>query len=459
VEFVHLKPEAKMMLTSMAFRNIGIILLRWGIASRCGIRAHSRFSDSTVQRFNVCCGSAVLCLFVYCTQPIASAAQDIHWVTTWACGTQLTEPRNLPPAPLANATLRQFVHVTIGGKRLRVRFSNAYGTNSVAIHSARVALSCAAASASNGDINAATDRGLTFGGAASIDIPARAAIVSDPLDYDLPAMTNLAVSIYFGNISAHMVTGHPGSRTTSFIEPGNFVGSASMTGATQTAHWYIISGVDVLANNSARAVVVLGDSITDGGGSTTDGNDRWPDDLARRLCTNSVTAEVAVVNMGIGGNGLFGGLGPAAVARFARDVLNQSGASWVIVFEGVNDIGGATSNGSPALATKLISAYTQFANQAHGRNMRAYGATITPFGGHSYYTAAHEAARHAVNAWFRTNSVYDAVLDFDAVVRDRVTLANLASTYDSGDHLHLSPAGYQALANAIDLSLFTPKLK
>jgi lysophospholipase L1-like esterase len=378
-----------------------------------------------------------------------------HWVTTWGTGPQLTEPSNLPPAPLANSTLRQFVRVTIGGKHLRVRFSNAYGTNTVAINSAHVALASGAGSAGNGSINMSTDNALTFHGAPSVNIPPGEAIFCDPFDYDLPALTNLAVSIYFGNISATTINGHPGSRTTSFIIASNVVAAASMTGAATTAHWYIITGVDVLADSSRKAVITLGDSITDGRGSTTDGNDRWPDNLARRLQTNSPTAKVAVVNMGIGGNAIFGGLGPAAVNRFDRDVLNQSGPRWVIVFEGVNDIGGATDAGSPALTVNLINAYTQFADKAHARGLRAYGATITPFGGNSYFTAAHETARQTVNTWFRTNTVYDAVIDFDAIARDPVTLTNLAAAYDSSDHLHLNPAGYQAMANAVDLSLFT----
>jgi lysophospholipase L1-like esterase len=201
--------------------------------------------------------------------------------------------------------------------------------------------------------------------------------------------------------------------------------------------------------------VTLGDSLTDGRGSTTDGNDRWPDDLARRLTTNAPTAGVAVVNMGIGGGGIFTGLGPAAVVRFDRDVLNQSGVRWVIVFEGVNDIGTGPDTGSPALATNLIAAYTQFINKAHARNMLAYGATITPFGGNTYFTTAHEAARQTVNTWIRTNNLYDAFLDFDAVVRDPSTKTNLLSIYDFGDHLHLNPAGYQALADSINLTLFT----
>ena len=394
------------------------------------------------------------CVTIACATP--SLAADGHWVTTWGCGPQLTEPANLPPAPLANSTLRQFVHVTLGGKHARIRFSNAYGTNSVSINSAHVALSAGTGSASNGQIDPATDKPLRFRGAPSINIPPGEAIFSDPFDYDLPALTNLAVTIYFGNISATTINGHPGSRTTSYILGSNVVSATTMAGAATTAHWYIITGVEVLADSSRKGVVTLGDSITDGRGSTTDGNDRWPDNLARRLATNAPTAGVPVVNMGIGGNAIFGGLGPAAVARFDRDVLNQSGVRWLIVFEGVNDIGGASASGSSALATNLISAYTQFANKAHARNMRAYGATITPFGGNSYYSTAHEAARQTVNAWFRTNTVYDALIDFDAVVRDPVTLTNLLPAYDTGDHLHLNPTGYQTMANAIDLNLFVP---
>jgi lysophospholipase L1-like esterase len=377
-----------------------------------------------------------------------SAARPDHWVTTWGCGPQLTEPRNLPPAPLANSTLRQFVHVTIGGKHLRVRFSNAHGTNSVGIVSAHVAL--ANGKPGGGMITSGTDKALTFGGGLLVNIPAGEVILSDPFDYNLPALTNLAISICFGDISATTITGHPGSRTTSFILGSNVVSAAAMAGATSTPHWYIITGVEVLADASSRAVVVLGDSITDGRGSTTDANDRWPDFLAQRLLANTLTTNIAVVNMGIGGNGVFGGLGPSANVRFDRDVLNQSGVRWVIVFEGVNDLG------SGITAARLIPAYEQYAAKAHARNLRAYGATITPFGRSGYYTHAHEAERQAVNSWFRTNTVYDALIDFDTAVRDPAALTNLQSAYDSGDHLHLSPAGYRAMAEAIDLKTFSP---
>jgi lysophospholipase L1-like esterase len=397
--------------------------------------------------------SLALCLWFITHSALAA---DGHWVTTWGCGPQLTEPSNLPPAPLANGTLRQFVHTTLGGNHLRVRFSNAYGTNSVTLNSVHVALAAGAGSAGNGDIDTTTDRPLAFHGAPSISIPPGAVVLSDPFNYNLPALTNLALTIYFGTVSATTINGHPGSRTTSFIVASNATTAASMPTASKTAHWYIITGVDVLADSPSKAVVTLGDSITDGRGSTTDGNNRWPDNLAVRLNTNALTAGVAVVNMGIGGNGIFAGLGPAAVKRFDRDVLGQSGARWVIVFEGVNDIGGASASGSPALATNLIGAYQQFITRAHTRGMRAYGATITPFGGNGYYTPEHEAARQTVNTWIRTNTMYDAVIDFDAVVRDPTTLTNLLAAYNSGDGLHLNPVGYQAMANAIDLTLFAP---
>jgi lysophospholipase L1-like esterase len=204
--------------------------------------------------------------------------------------------------------------------------------------------------------------------------------------------------------------------------------------------------------------MVLGDSITDGRGSTDDGNDRWPDILAQRLVANASTAGVAVGNMGIGGNAIFGGLGPAAVNRFDRDVINQNGVRCLIVFEGVNDIGSGAS--SMTTATNLVNAYIQFANKAHARNIRAYGATITPFGGNGYYTTLHEQERQFVNAWFRTNTVFDGVIDFDAAVRDPVTLTNFQAAFFPGvnanDWLHMNPAGYKAMGDAIDLNLFTP---
>jgi lysophospholipase L1-like esterase len=395
--------------------------------------------------------SSLLVIAGLCCIQQNTIAADGHWVGTWACGPQLTEPANLPPVPLSYCTLRQFVYTTIAGQHLRVRFSNAYGTNSVTIQSAHVALASGTGSAAGGVINPATDTALAFRGAPSITIPPGVVVWSDPCDFNLPVLTNLAISIYFGNISATTINGHPGSRTTSYILTNNVVSAASLPTAATTQHWYIITGVDVQAASSSHALTIMGDSITDGRGSDTDGNDRWPDDLARRLATNVPTAGVGVLNMGIGGGGVFSGLGPAGVNRFDRDTLNQSGVRWLIVFIGVNDIGGS---GNMSTATNLVSTYIQWANKAHARGLFAYGATITPFGGNSYYSTLHEAERQYVNAWFRTNNVYDGLVDLDVAVRDPVTLTNILAAYEY-EWLHLNPAGTQAAANYIDLSLFT----
>jgi lysophospholipase L1-like esterase len=261
----------------------------------------------------------------------------------------------------------------------------------------------------------------------------------------------MAITIYFGNTPSNL-TGHPGSRTTSYIQSGNAVNSSSMSSAATTDHWYIITGIDVFAEGSSKAVAILGDSITDGRGSTTNGNDRWPDELASRLLKNPSTSNVGVLNQGIGGNNvLSGGLGPTAVARFDRDILEQSGVRWVIILEGVNDIG---SSYDQTVATKIINAYKEFIRKAHEKDILVYGATILPFGGSQYSSAAHEQARNTINNWIRTSGEFDAVIDFDAALRNPNNTSSLLSTYDSGDHLHLNPAGYKKMAEVIDLQLF-----
>jgi lysophospholipase L1-like esterase len=357
------------------------------------------------------------------------AAADVHWVGTWGCAPQLTEARNLPPVmpALANHTLRQIVHTSIGGKRIRLRFSNEFGSEPVEMKAVSLASSA-----------------IAFHGDASVSIPAGKAIVSDELDYDLAPLTDYALTIAFGNMSNTMVTGHPGSRSTSYL---------TTDGAPQTfAHWYIFSGIDVVADASASAVVILGDSITDGRGSDTDGNNRWTDNLARRLLENPATRNVAVLNEGLGGNAvLSGGLGPPAVTRVDRDLLGQSSARWLIVMEGVNDIGVARSE---TVANELIAAYQKFIDTAHAHQIRVYGVTVLPFGKSMYDSPAHEAARQAVNTWIRTRGKFDAVIDGDAALRDPATPNILLAAYDSGDHLHPDVAGYQKLAGSIDLKIF-----
>jgi lysophospholipase L1-like esterase len=278
------------------------------------------------------------------------------------------------------------------------------------------------------------------------------AVWSDAFDFVLAPLSSVAVTIRFGSVPAG-ITGHPGSRTTSFLQSGDAVSAATVSGA-MTDHWYYITGLDVMADAQTAALVVLGDSITDGRGSTTNGNDRWTDLLALRLQANEATKKVGVLNLGIGGNNvLTGGLGPTAVARFDSQVLGQSGVKWLIVLEGVNDIGGATGSG---VVTELTNAFQQFVTKARAANVRAYGSPILPFGGSMYDTGDHETSRQAVNTWVRTAGNFDAVVDLDAAVRDAANPRNLAAAYDSGDKLHLNPAGYQKMADAVDLALFAP---
>lgn len=374
-------------------------------------------------------------------------AQGDRWVGTWSSAPQLTEPANLPPPPgLTGNTLRQIVQVSIGGKKLRARFSNAFGDGPMAINAAHIALS-----AEGSAIKTGSDRALSFQGKPSVTIPPGALVFSDPVDFDLAPLSDLAVTIHFDGMPGD-VTGHPGSRSTSYLQAGNSVSAADLPAAVRTQHWYVLTGIDVETENSSAAIVTLGDSITDGRGSGTDQNDRWPDDLARRLQADKKLANIAVLNEGIGGNCVLrGGLGPTALARFDRDVLSQGGVHWLIVLEGVNDIGGGRDG---SVATNLIAAYGKMVEQAHARHIRVYGATILPFGGSFYDNPAHEAARQTVNNWIRTRGRFDMVIDFDAAMRDPQNPSHLLRTADSGDHLHPNEAGYQIMANAIDLKLF-----
>ena len=374
--------------------------------------------------------------------------ENTQWVGTFSAAPQLTEPSNLPPAPgLWGNTLRQNVHVSLGGKRLRVHFSNQYGYRPLTLNAARVAVS-----AGRDAIDPATTQALTFAGMPQVTLEPGAAVVSDPFDFDLAPLSDVAVSVFVGDVQ-NDITGHPGSRTTSFIAVGDATTQASLPGAATTEHWYFLTGIDVLAEAGAAALVAIGDSLTDGRGSTTDGNDRWPDVLARRLQADPRTTKVAVLNQGIGGNAvLSGGLGPTALDRFDRDALGQSGVRWVIVLEGVNDIGGSTD---ASVATRLIQAYEGFIDRAHAADIRVYGVPILPFGGSQYASTEHEAARQTVNEWIRTSGRFDAVIDLDEAVRDEPFPSNLAAVYDSGDHLHLNPAGYRKMAESIDLGLFT----
>lgn len=373
------------------------------------------------------------------------------WVGTWSTSVQLTEPRNLPPEPgFDNNTLRQIVHVSLGGDQLRVHFSNTFGTSPVTLTAVHLATSLG-----DGAIDPSTDGALAFDGRPSVIIPAGGSVTSDSFAFALQPLSDVAITIRFGAISPDTVTGHPGSRTTSYLVEGNAVSDSAMAGASRTDHWYIISGIDV-ANDDAAGVVTLGNSITDGRGSGTNKQNRWPDELARRLQADGGTQRVAVLNAGIGGNCVLRTcLGPSALARFERDVLEQSGVRWLIVLEGVNDIGTAAADSAPAVARGLIAAYQQMIDAAHARDVLVYGATILPFGGSFYDSPEHEAARQTVNEWIRTSGAFDAVIDLDSALRDPGNPTHLLPVADTGDHLHPNEVGHRMMAEAMDLALFT----
>lgn len=377
------------------------------------------------------------------TRP-AAASDGGRWVGTWAASPQSTEPHNMPPEPgLTDSTLRQVVHVSLGGNRLRVRFSNAFGTKALTIYSAHIA-----DSAGNGTLKPGSGKPLTFAGQSSVTIPIGAPIVSDAIEFDLAPLSDLAVTIHIKD-SSRAITGHPGARCTSYLKTGDCVTEPDLTQAARTAHWYYLCGVDVEAAD-AGAVAVLGDSITDGRGSPTDGNGRWTDHLARRIQADAQLSHVGVLNHGLGGNRLLhDGLGPSALARLDRDVLSQPGVRWLIVFEGINDLGTR-----PATARDLIAAYEQIIVRSHARGIRVYGATLMPCEGSSYFNPVLESARQEVNAWIRESGRFDAVVDFDAVTRDREKASRLSAAVDGGDHLHPGPEGYKIMAEAVELRYF-----
>jgi lysophospholipase L1-like esterase len=383
-------------------------------------------------------------------------ATDIggRWVATWATSQQLTEKHNLPPEPgFAAATVRQKLRVSIGGERLRVRFSNEFGSGPLTLEAAHVAL---AEGFTDARIKAGSSRALTFLGRSAVTIQPGATVISDSVDLALAPMADIAITTVT-KAAPTDVTGHPGSRTTSYFAYGDVAPDATdLPDAKRTDHWYFMCSLDVCTAKPAAAVAILGDSITDGRGSTTNGNDRWPDILSRRLRANAATTDVAVLNHGVGGGRVLrDGLGVSALRRFDRDIIAQPGVKWLIILEGVNDLGTSSPETVAGTAQDLIAAYDQMITRAHDHGIKVYGATIMPFGGFKNYdTPEREAARQAVNTWIRSSGRFDGVIDFDAVARDPANPARLSAATDGGDHLHLSAAGYEIIANSIDLALF-----
>ncbi len=358
----------------------------------------------------------------------------------------------LPPVTISNQTIRQVVRVSVGGDRLRVVLSNAFGTAPVEIGAAHVALRDRDAL-----IKASSVKPLTFGGRTTGTILPGATIVSDAVSLAVTPVSDLVVDLFLpGDLGTgpSPVTTHNGASQTNYLSAsGNHSGEAAMTVERTAGAWFLLSRVEVTAASGTGAVVAFGDSITDGARSTADTNSRWPDYLARRLAARPGAA-ISVLNAGISGNRVLGdGAGVSALARFDRDVLMQTGVTHVIIMEGINDIGIARANPAPG-ADDLIAGHKQLIARAHARGLKVYGATLTPFEGAAYWTAEGEAKRQALNQWIRTSGAYDAVIDFDQVTRDPAAPTKFLPAYDSGDHLHPGDAGYKAMGEAVDLKLF-----
>jgi lysophospholipase L1-like esterase len=395
---------------------------------------------------------------------LASSASHTHWVATWGFSPspQLPDRAQMVKDGLVfeDQTLREIVHTTIGGGMVRVRLSNAFSSDAVEIAAAHIALR-----ASGADIAAGSDRPLTFSGRPAVIIPPGALVLSDPVKLDVPAAGDLAISLYLPKATTAAGT-HYSAQQSSYVAKGDMAGAASLPGAATLTSWVFLTGVDVLAPESTATVVAFGDSITDGAASTFDANHRWPDILAARLLARHHGKVVAVIDAGIGGNRILHDArgdvryGVNALARFERDALAQPGVKWVIVLEGINDLGhyGPESPDSEKpSAEDVIAGLRQMIEQAHELGVKVIGGTMTPFEGTAfghYFTPEKEVKRKAINEWIRSSGAFDGVADFDKAVRDPDHPDRMLAAYDSGDHLHPKDAGYKAMGEAVDLSLF-----
>jgi lysophospholipase L1-like esterase len=384
-----------------------------------------------------------------------------HWVGTWATAPAQQAP---PEVRFNNQTIREIIHTSMGGDTVRVRLSNAFGEEPVEIGAAHLALRSAASATTPG-----SDRPLTFSGRPRIEIPAGAVVISDPVKLTFPAAADLAISLYVPR-DVQGAGFHTSAQQTSYIASGDVTAAASLNDAKTFTSWAFLTGVDVLAPPSAGSIVAFGDSITDGARSTVDGNHRWPDTLAARL--RKAGSKLAVVDMGIGGNRILHEgnaskrpqFGINALARFDQDVLAQPGVKYLIILEGINDIGHAGSSAPTSeavTAEDIIAGQKQMIERAHEKGIKVIGATITPFEGEAnikrgYWTPEKAKIRDAVNAWIRTGNAFDGIIDFDKALRDPASPNKVKPAFDSGDGLHPSDAGYQAMGEAIHLALFKP---
>lgn len=398
----------------------------------------------------------------------AAAAQNgsiaKHWVSVWSTAVQSPPafPGMPPPLTVNNQTIRETIRPTIEGDRLRVRFSNELGIAPLIIGSAQVALI-----GDDGSIVPESGRPLTFDGETSVQIPAGAPILSDPVDLKVPAFANVSISIYLPKETTPSTFHLLGQRPTYISGPGNFTAAEDITDAKATNSWYLLSDLEFWVPKQITAIVTLGDSITDGFGAKQGEYQDWPDQLAERCAQAKGTATFAVDNEGIGGNRiLYDGAGVSALARFDRDVLARPGVTEMILLEGINDIGWPNMkprpmkngvlrknpfSGQAVTASDLILGMKQIIERAHSRGIKVFGATITPYEGADYFTPQGEDVREVVNKWIRTSGAFDGVFDFDAAVRDPNHPEQMRDDLQSGDHLHPNALGYKAMAAAIDI--------
>lgn len=383
----------------------------------------------------------------------AMAQAPARWVGTWAAS-PVNEAVNSGQAEPDNATYRNIVHISMGGNALRVQLTNEFGTAPLTVGAAHIAVS-----AGNGAIQASTDHALTFNGQTTVTIPAGALVISDPVSMQAAPLSDLAVSVYLPEQHINTMSCHPLGSSTNYILKGDAATAPTAENASQIGSWCFVKGIDVRTDSDkAAAIVTYGDSITDGAHSTPNANRRWPDELAARLQADKKTAHLSVLNEGISGNRvLHDGAGPSALARFDRDVIAQSGVKYLIILEGINDIGRLAHPRDPGdkITTQdLIFGLTQLVTRAHQHGIKVFGATLTPYVGAGYATEAGEQIRQAYNQWIRTSGVFDEVIDFDKTTQDPAKPTMFLPDYDSGDHLHPKDSGYKAMGDSIDLSLF-----
>ncbi|KAF1958993.1 SGNH hydrolase [Byssothecium circinans] len=380
--------------------------------------------------------------------------ESSKWVSTWTSMPQLVESSNMPPSPfgtspvLKDATLRQTLHISIGAPKIRLAISNTFGGSDLPITSGSIALPTNGAAGASG-IQASPLAAITVGGKPSFTVPRGQVVVTDEIAFEVKPGSMLSVSLYSREGQAgSSITGHPGSRTTSWFGGGERVNATAFSG-TRSVHWYFVSAVHAYVPSSASALVIIGDSITDGRGSTDDANNRWTDLLHARLLASN-HSNIAANNQAAGGNCVLSQcLGPSVLSRYKRDALEQPGVKYVMIFEGVNDIGNSGN-----VAQQLISAFKTIVADARKAGLVTIGGTITPFGGSSYAGADKESARKTVNAWIKAQGNFDHVVDFAAAVESKTDPSKLNSKYNGGDSLHPNVAGYQAMANAFPLDIF-----